>query len=142
MDETKEAKRQARLSLNQLYMMYAEKTLQYLSMLASPDPNVPPQLKEYALKVYLGFTKMMEETCKDFNEYDTDAYLPYIQDLQYAMAEVERMKASQGGANNGQSAEGVPQGSPDGTGMEGVQGGATQQAVPNGTLPPPNGFGG
>lgn len=138
LEETKEAKRQARLSLNQLYMMYAEKTLNYLSMLASPDPNVPPQIKEYALKVYLGFTRMMEETFKDFNEFDTGAYLPYIQDLEYAMGELEKMKASQGGM----SGQGSGQGYDDGSGMEGVQGGGSFEEAGGSTLPPPDSFNG
>jgi uncharacterized protein YktA (UPF0223 family) len=140
LEETKEAKRQARLSLNQLYMMYGEKALNYLMMASSPDPNVSPPLKEYSLKLYLGLSNMMEETFKDFSEFDTNSYLPYIKDLEAAVAEMERQKAGgMNGMSEGQAEGGVGQGFASGAGMEGVEGGYSSAEVTGGSEAPVNG---
>lgn len=141
LEETKEAKRQARLSLNQLYMMYGEKAMQFLGMASSSDPNISQPMKEYALKLYLGLSNMMEETFKDFSEFDTNSYIPYIKDLENAMAEMERQKAGgMNGVSEGQAEGGFSQGLPQGTGMEGAQGGFPQPTPVGEPTPSPNGF--
>jgi hypothetical protein len=134
-DETKEAQKQAKLTLTQLYTMYGEKVFSLLPMIYGQQQQVPPQIKEVAAQFFVGSTKLMQDIFESFGEQNADDYLPYVKDLEMMVKQLEMMKnqaVSQqlgGGGENVRSNSGEvravggtgqrPPQSPVGPGMEG-----------------------
>jgi hypothetical protein len=101
LQQTEEAKRQAKLTLIQIYSMYGERVFSMLPMIYSPQ--VPGPIKEVAMKFFLGATEMMADVFKDFGELETNKFLPYTKQIEIMMNAMEQMKQSQvsqmGGGN-------------------------------------------
>jgi hypothetical protein len=98
-EQTEEAKKQAKLTLTQLYTMYGREVFQILPYVY--NPQVPPQIREVAVKFFVGATKLMESVFEGFGEYETDTYLPYIRDIQMMIEQIEALKDArlQGGSH-------------------------------------------
>jgi len=96
-EKTDEAKRQAYLTLSQLYTMYSEKILQLMQILyANPQQaQIPPQMKEVAQKLIVGATALLEKIMASFGEEDADGYLPYVKDLKLMAEMLEGRKDAQ-----------------------------------------------
>ena len=138
-EKTDEARKQARLTLVQLYTMYGEKIFQMLPMVYAPQNQVPPQIQEVATKFFIGSTKMMEDIFKDFGEMQPNEYLPFIKDIEMMVNAIEAQK-SQMVAQVGGRTGGVPQNSPEmgppAGGGPGPGGAGPQQGLaPNPTVP-------
>lgn len=101
-EQSEEAKRQARLTLVQLYNMYGQQMLQLAGMMQQVPPNSP--LFTFITKFITGATKLMDEVFEDFGKKDEKAYLPYVKDIEMMNNVIEAMKQQQlGGMMRGQS---------------------------------------
>lgn len=140
--KSEDAKRQNLMAMNQLYSMYGQEMMQYIQVLSSPE--VPQEIKEFAMRVYLGKTKVMEETLELFGTDNTEDFVPYVRDVEMMLEMVDSQKRAiteqlsmqlrNGGGVNGQmagaaGATGAVSGTvPDGGGTAGG---------PNAAAPPP-----
>jgi hypothetical protein len=129
-EQTEEAKKQAKLTLTQLYTMYGREVFQILPMVF--NPQVPPPIKEVATKFFIGATNLMEDVFEGFGEEDTDRFLPYIRDIEMMVEQIEAMKDQrlQGGGARGRQAGAanvreVGAGAPPLAGATGPYGGAS-----------------
>lgn len=113
--KSEDAKRQNLMALNQLYSMFGQEVMQYMQVMASPE--APPELKQFAVRFYLGKSKIMEQTLELFGTSDTEDYVAYTRDLEVMLealdAQKRQMVAQMGGNGGTQEA-----------GMAGVGGGA------------------
>lgn len=145
--KSEDAKRQNLMAMNQLYSMYGQEAMQYMQLLAQPD--VPEEIKQFALRIYLGKTKVMEETLELFGNENTEDFVPYVRDVEMMLEMVdaqkraltERLSAEMKGAMNGSGQMGgiqAPNGGPAGAGGAG---GGTPTG-PGAPLPPEEGGGG
>lgn len=82
LEKTEEAKRQAKLTLVQLYTMYGQQIFQLLPTIYAGDEKVPQPIREFASKFFVGATKMMDDILRFFGERDVDSYLPYVRDIE------------------------------------------------------------
>jgi hypothetical protein len=144
-EQTEEARKQAMLTLTQLYTMYGEKVFNMLPMIYGPQAQqVPPEIKEVAAKFFIGSTKMMEEVFETFDVDNTQQYLPYIQNLQMMVQAIEQMKSEQvnqaGGGNVSQNSPQVEPRRGTGENPSGPSGGAGLGA-PQGPTGGPQGGG-
>jgi len=129
-DQSKDAQRQSKLTLTQLYTMYGQQVFQILPMVY--NPQVPPQIKEVANKFFIGATNLMQDIFEGFGVKDTDDYLPYIRDLEMMTDAVEAMKdqklqgmtGGMGGARTSQVPKEVGPGTVATQGAAGPYGGA------------------
>jgi len=132
-EQSKEAQRQSKLTLTQLYTMYGQQVFQILPMVYSPQ--VPPQIKEVANKFFIGATKLMEDIFESFGVKEGDDYLPYIRDIEMMTDAIEAMKDQKlqeqggiGGSRTSNKAQNVPTvagGTVATQGPEGPYGGTT-----------------
>jgi len=90
--KSEDAKRQNLMALNQLYSMYANEVMQYMQVLVSPE--VPEEMKQFALRIYVGKTKVMEETLQLMGQSDTGDYVPYIRDVEMMLSMLDEQKRS------------------------------------------------
>jgi hypothetical protein len=128
-DETEEAKRQALLTLIQLYSMYGQQMMQLLPVMS--NPQMPPPIKEFAAKVYVGGTKLADKMLEFFDVENTKDFLPYVKDIDMMLKMMEMMK-ERSMANVSQIGGGQIQ--TDGNGGSGGQGLQPQGFnQPNGT---------
>ncbi len=151
LEQTEEAKRQAYLTLSQLYTMYSEKILQLMQMLYANQQQmqIPPQVKEAAAEIIVGATKLMEKIMRSFDEDNTDDYLPYVRNLEVMLdamslqkdaqlrqprAQVEAMRKQMGeGGGPGMGSGQGPQQGPT-PGPQGPQGPGPQGPIPGGEV--------
>jgi hypothetical protein len=132
-EQSKEAMRQAKLTLTQLYTMYGQQVFQILPMVYSPQ--VPPQIKEVANKFFLGATKLMDDVFVSFGVQEADDYLPYIRDIEVMTQAIEAMKdmkLMQGGMGGGRGiqAQNSPQMGAGAVAAEGSAGPYGRTGVP------------
>ena len=128
---SEDAKRQNLMALNQLYTMYGQEVMQYMQVIMSPE--IPEQMKEFAMRIYVGKTKVMEQTLELFGTRETEEYVPYVRDIEMMLSMIDdqkramtdMMEMQMGGTNGAQIAG---------------QGGATQE--PMGQVPTGPGGGG
>jgi hypothetical protein len=76
-NKTDEAKRQALLTLTQLYSMYGEQFFNLANIALQM-----PQMQQYAMEFMEGASKLMKKIFESFGEEHTDQYLPYIRDIE------------------------------------------------------------
>jgi hypothetical protein len=98
LERTEEAKRQAYLTLSQLYTMYAERILQLMQMVyagGEQGQQIPPQVKEAGAEIIVGATRLLEKIMHSFGEEDTDDYLPYVRNLELMLEAMELQKDAQ-----------------------------------------------
>ena len=76
-DETNDAKRQVVLTQMQLYTQYFQTAMQIKMMMA--DPQLPPDVKEFMQKMFVGMTLLTEESLKLYNVDNTDELLPAVE---------------------------------------------------------------
>lgn len=88
--KSEDAKRQNLMTLNQLYTMYGQEIMQYMQVIQSPE--VPEDMKTFAARIYLGKTKVMEETLELFGTSDTEDYVPYVRDVEMMLEMVDAQK--------------------------------------------------
>jgi hypothetical protein len=150
MQKTEEAKRQAKMTLIQLYVQYGQQVFQMLPMIYSQQANVPPAIKQVASKFFVGATNMMEEVFHFFGEERSDKYLPYVKDIQLMLQAMDMMKEQQVGGLYGQlnsaakansNQMGAPGGQPVGPGgpAGGPGMGGNEAPMGAGGGPPPQG---
>lgn len=89
-EKSEEARKQARLTLVQLYTMYGQQVFQLLPVIY--NNQTPPPIKEAGTKFFIGATKMMENMLKDFGEDETRDFLPYIKDIEMMVQAIEAQK--------------------------------------------------
>jgi len=94
-EKTEDVRRQSILTLFQLYITGGEKLLQLAGMIFSPQANLPQEVKDVAVKFYIGGTKLLDEIMEFFGEDDRSDFLPYIKNLEYMMETIESMKDNQ-----------------------------------------------
>ena len=128
-EKTDEARKQARLTLVQLYTMYGEKIFQMLPMVYAPQNQVPPPIQEAATKFFLGSTRMMSDIFKDFGESQPNEFLPYVKDIEMMVNAIEAQKNAALAQMGGQI--GIPQNQPQ---MGPPTGGGQ---MPSGPMPQP-----
>lgn len=97
MQKTEEAKRQAKLTLIQLYVTYGQQVFQMLPMIYGQNANVPPQIKQVAAKFFVGATNMMDEVFSFFGDERSDKYLPYVKDIELMLQAMDMAKEQQVG---------------------------------------------
>jgi hypothetical protein len=114
MEKTEEAKRQAKMSMIQLYTMFGQQVFQLLPMIYGQQQQVPPEIKKVAAKFFVGATNMMEDVFKFYGEERTNRYLPYVKDLQMALEMMDLMKEQKlfGGGTRTNVRGNSPQGGP------------------------------
>jgi hypothetical protein len=96
LEKTEEAKRQAYLTLSQLYTMYAEKIFQLLQIVyTNTEAQIPPQIKEVAMEVIVGSTKLLSKIMKSFGEDDYEDYLPYVRNMELLIEALDLQKETQ-----------------------------------------------
>jgi hypothetical protein len=98
-EKTDEARRQAILTVTQLYNLYGQQMFQLLSVLT--NPQMPPAMKEAGAKFIMGGTKLMEKVLEDFGERETDDYTLYIRDIEMMVEAMEDLKDRQLGVGSG-----------------------------------------
>jgi hypothetical protein len=142
LEKTEEAKRQAKLTLVQLYTMYGQQVFQLLPIVYAQDQKTPQPIKEFASKFFVGATKMMDDILRFFGERDVDSYLPYVRDIEMMHELMDGMREQQLGGmrnvrtNSGQMGPGGggspgPMGFGGQPGMGGFEGQTPQPSGPN-----------
>lgn len=133
--QTKEAQRQSLLTLTQLYAAYFRDITQTL-MLAM-QPQVPEEVKGFALRHYTGASRMMEQVLKFFGEDDTEKYLPDFRKVEQLLDALNRQNAI--GGSGGQPTGGGMGSQPVGAypaqgaaGIPGMGGGVPTAQIPAG----------
>ena len=119
-EKSEDAKRQNLMALNQLYSMYGREVMEYMQIIANPDPQIPQEMKEFALRIYLGKTRVMEQTLELFGTKETEEYVPYVRDVEMLLSMLdsekrtlaEMLESQKGGMNGGLAQGGAPQGGP------------------------------
>lgn len=136
-EKTDEAKRQQILMIHELYNRYTQEMFQLQQILISPQ--VPPQMKQFANKVYVGKTKLLERALELFGEKETEDYLPYYKDVELmndmirSMKQVQtEMMEEQYGGNSG-AGIGIQGGGSGAQAPGGESGVANPAATPPGT---------
>jgi hypothetical protein len=123
--QTRDAKQQILMLQKQLYSMYVKEAFAMLQVLESPQAT--PGMKEFAQKIFVGMSKMLEEELKMLEVDDTGDYVPYTEHLEFLTElldaqkaqQLEMMKSQMGGMLNGAAGGGTGAGAP----MGGVAGG-------------------
>ena len=114
--KSEDAKRQNLMAMNQLYSMFGQEVMQYMQVMASPE--APEELKAFAARVYLGKSKIMEQTLELFGTLDTEDYVAYTKDLELMLEGIDAQKrqvvAQMGGQNEAEGMVGGPGGGPVG----------------------------
>ena len=82
-EKTEENKQRGMMMMAQMYMQYGQQIFALLPVVFNPQQQVPPEIKETAMKFIIGATKMMEEIFKGLGEQDAQKFLPYLRDLEY-----------------------------------------------------------
>lgn len=82
-EKTEESKQRGMMMMAQMYMQYGQQIFQLMPLVFNPQAQVPPQIKEAAMKFIIGATKMMEEIFKGLGEQDAQKFLPYMRDMEY-----------------------------------------------------------
>jgi len=142
--KSEDAKRQNLMALNQLYTMYAQEVMQYMQVMMSPE--VPEPMKEFAMRIYLGKTRVMEETLELFGTEQRSDFVPYVRDVEMLLSMIdeqkkmvtETMSQQMGGMNGTEAGAGVGMGQPLGGSpppMEGQPGGGGAPLEPGGGDP-------
>lgn len=108
-NKTEDARRQAQLTLTQLYTLYGQQMFQLLPMVYAKDTQVPQEVKVAAAKFMVGGTKLMEKVFNQMDHPETDDYMLYVRDLEMMLDMMEGQKDQQiaqmqrgGGANGPQ----------------------------------------
>jgi hypothetical protein len=106
-EKTQEARRQGILMLTKLYSMFGQEMMQQMMMIL--NPQVPEPMKEFATRIYVGRTKLMEETLRMFGEGATSGYVPYTKDLEFMLqvADAMREEALNSGGVGQDQAQGI-----------------------------------
>jgi len=82
------------------------------------SPEAPEELKAFAARVYLGKSKIMEQTLELFGTLDTEDYVAYTKDLELMLEGIDAQKrqvvAQMGGQNEAEGMVGGPGGGPVG----------------------------
>lgn len=135
-EKTDEARRQQLLMIHELYNRYTQEMMQLYQLILSPQ--VPPEMKQFANKVYVGKTKLLERALELFGEKDTTDYLPYYKDVELIndmvrstkKMQTEMMEAQYGNSGLGGAVEGS---NPRAEASPGESGLANPAATPDGT---------
>ena len=135
-EKTEDVRRQSILTLFQLYITGGEILLQLAGMIFSPQANLPQEVKDVAVKFYIGGTKLLDEIMEFFGEDDRSDFLPYIKNLEYMMETIDSMKDNQLNAIKAQTKFGGQNG--QGNNQQ-QQGNGSQQKMELGA-PAPGGF--
>ncbi len=99
LDRTEDAKRQSLLTATQLYAQYAERLIPLVQMLSVPQVQQMPQMFDLLMSVFIGATRMMEETFKDFGIDDPRTFLPSVEQAVMLKEALMEMEAGRIGAN-------------------------------------------
>lgn len=100
--KTDEARRQQILMIHELYNRYTQEIMQVYQIMLSPQ--LPQEMRQFASKVYVGKTKLLERALEMFGEKETEDFLPYYKDVEMMNEMVRSMKqifVSQMEAQNG-----------------------------------------
>jgi len=92
LEQTEAAKKQAKLTLMQLYAQYGQQIFQLLPMIYGQQQQVPPEIKQIATKFFVGATNMMEDIFNFFGEDRPDRFLPYVRDIEMMLSAINMMK--------------------------------------------------
>jgi len=128
-EKTEDVRRQSILTLFQLYITGGEKLLQLAGMIFSPQANLPQEVKDVAVKFYIGGTKLLDEIMEFFGEDDRSDFLPYIKNLEYMMETIDSMKDNQLRSIKAQISNGERNGQNQNQNNQQQQGVGSQQAL-------------
>jgi len=94
-NKTEEARKQAQLTLVQLYTMYAQQMFQIIPMVYAQGNQVPQEVRLAAAKFLVGGTKLLERIFTQMDHPETEDYMLYTKDLEMMLEAIEAQKDQQ-----------------------------------------------
>ena len=87
--DSQATKQQEALQLFQMYMAYGDKMSQIAAQMANPQMAQVPRVIETMQTYFVGLTNIMDKILVNFDEDNVKDYLPFIQDLQFALKQAD-----------------------------------------------------